>query len=165
MKTLVQKTTLSLIAGAFVLVSMGICYSQSGYSSMNPEDGMADVTVVHDSFYDPQSFLPDDHRSHVLIDRNPQFKGGNDRLSEYLLENFNYPTFARENDIQGQMRVAFDIDEEGNVSNVRIVDGTHETLEKELIRTIESMPTWEPALKYGFPAKCTVELPFKATLL
>ena len=165
MKNSVRNTVLALMVATCAFAPMGMSYSQSGYASTNPEEGMADITVVNDSFYDPQSYLPEDHRSVGLIDRDPQFNGGNHLLGTYLLENFQYPTFARENDIEGQMRVAFDIDENGKVSNVRVIKGAHKVLEEELVRTIESMPDWQPAMKYGFPAKCTVELPFKASLL
>jgi TonB family protein len=165
MKTFMKTSILTLTVAMLALGISDLCLGQSEFASINPEDGMAGIVVTTDSFYDVHQYLPEDHRSDVILNREPEFFGGNDMIAEYLANNFNYPVSAIENGIQGVMRVAFDIDENGKVHNVRITEGSNKALEKELISTIKAMPNWTPAIRHGFPSECTVELPFKATLL
>ena len=125
--------------------------------------------VVHteentEDTYDAHDFLPDDHRSDVVVFRNAKFEGGTSALASYLQDNFEYPEEARQNGLEGKMVAQFEVSQDGQVQNVKIVQSAHQLLDGELVRVLESMPDWEPALEYGYTSKSVVLLPFKVSL-
>lgn len=80
---------------------------------------------------------------------SPEFPGGNHALMKYLGENIKYPVIAQEQNIQGLIRVVYNIDENGKASIADNGLSGDEILTKEVRRIIESMPAWKPAYKDG----------------
>lgn len=76
------------------------------------------------------------------------FKGD---LLKYLKKTVKYPTEAQDKGIQGKVVVAFVVDTNGVISNPRILESVHESLDNESLRVISLMPPWNPATKNGRP--------------
>jgi TonB family protein len=75
----------------------------------------------------------------------PEFVGGKDALFKYINENIKYPE-----DVQrGNVYIAFVITKEGTVRDARIVKGINENCDKEALRLINNMPTWDPGMEKG----------------
>lgn len=85
----------------------------------------------------------------TMTDRNPEFPGGMKRLSEYISTHLQYPTVSQENGIMGNVRVSYVIDEEGNVTDVEVMESIDPYLDEEAVRVISSMPKWKPGMKDG----------------
>ena len=82
-------------------------------------------------------------------DRNPEFPGGMSNLKKYISENIIYPTVAQENGISGNVRVSYIINEDGSISDVKVIESIDPYLDKEAVRVISSMPKWSPGIKDG----------------
>lgn len=80
---------------------------------------------------------------------SPEFPGGNHALMKYFGENIKYPVIAQEQNIQGLIRVVYNIDENGKASIADNGLSGDEILTKEVRRIIESMPAWKPATHEG----------------
>ena len=133
----------------------------------NQLDDNATAMVINTSeeeTFNAHDFLPEDHRSDVVIFRDANFEGGSAALKSYLLKNFEYPEQARQNGIEGRMVAQFEVDQNGQVNNVKIVQSADELLDSELVRVLENMPNWLPALEYGYSSTSVVLLPFKVSL-
>lgn len=93
----------------------------------------------------------------ISIDTPAGFPGGNSALNRYLKENMHFPQEALDLGIQGKCYVSFVIEEDGSVSNVKLVRGIPDCHEcdKEAIRLIKEMPKWVPATRGGIPVQTT----------
>ena len=97
-------------------------------------------------------------------EESPEFIGGNDKLYEYIAENIQYPEEAKENEIQGDVYVQFIVWKDGTIKDVEVVNGSHEDLDNEAKRVVESMPKWNPGKQEGIPVNVRFTLPIKFVL-
>lgn len=97
----------------------------------------------------------------TMVERMPQFPGGEDSLFSYLAKNTKYPKKALSKNIQGTVYVNFLVHKSGDVKNVKIVRGVHRLLDKESLRVVNAMPKWEPGVLKGKFVSVTYNLPIK----
>jgi hypothetical protein len=89
-----------------------------------------------------------------LIDA--KFNGGDfNKFYEYVIENFNVSTVEK----KGQIIFTFNVNELGEVKNIRILRdlGTNSAI--ELIRVLKKAPKWEPARRGGKPISVQFKMP------
>ena len=94
----------------------------------------------------------------------PQFPGGQMALKKYLSSEIKYPVVAYEEKIEGKVYLSFIVNEEGNITDVKIVRSIHPSLDKEAIRVIKRMPKWEPGRIEGKPVKVSFTVPINFAL-
>jgi protein TonB len=81
-------------------------------------------------------------------------------LVKYLNTNMSYPVDALESHIQGRVNVEFVVNEDGSISNLKVVSEIlGGGLEEEAIRLISGMPKWKPAQLNGKPVKAYFTFP------
>ena len=100
----------------------------------------------------------------VVVEKMPEFPGGQQALFKYLSENVKYPVIAQENGIQGRVICQFVVNRDGSIVDVEVVrSGGDPSLDKEAIRVIKSMPKWKPGKQRGkaVRVKYTVPVNFK----
>lgn len=61
--------------------------------------------------------------------------------------------------MEGCVVVSYDVCEDGNVRNVKVLQGVNEQLDEEAVRVVSSSPRWQPALMDNKPVKVTLQLP------
>jgi len=96
-----------------------------------------------------------------VVDEMPEFKGGMEKLYEFLSNNINYPEMARENTIQGRVYVQFVVWKDGSIRDINVIRGVHKILDDEAIRVIKMMPNWKPGYQRGKPVNSRFTLPIK----
>ena len=107
-----------------------------------------------------------DEKVYIVVEKMPEFPGGQQALFDYLSANVQYPKIARENGIQGRSIVQFVVNKDGSISDVEIVrSGGDPSLDREAIRVIRSMPNWIPGRQGGklIRVKYTVPVNFRLT--
>jgi len=97
----------------------------------------------------------------TVVELMPEFPGGFPAMTKYLSKNLKFPKAAKKANIQGRVNVSFIIEEDGRVSNVRIINGIGGGCDEEAMRVILSMPAWDPAIQNGQPVKVLFNLPVK----
>ncbi|MFA6058175.1 MAG: energy transducer TonB [Taibaiella sp.] len=95
---------------------------------------------------------------HYTLEK-PQFPGGDQELEKYLSLNLRYPNEALKLKIEGEVMIAFTIDEEGLVQDIRTVKDIGYGCGPEAERVVSSMPRWNPARKGGKAIKINYRLP------
>lgn len=103
----------------------------------------------------------------IVVDEKINSKANQNKASDlafWLAFNVKYPIKAHVDGIQGSVKTQFTIDEEGNVGNVRIVQGVHLLLDIESYRVINSLPKMQPGKLNGKPIKLYVETPINFVL-
>jgi TonB family protein len=83
------------------------------------------------------------------IEKPAGFPGGINAWRKYLERNLDYPKDAVNNNIQGVVRIQFNIEKDGSVSDVKVASSPHEILSNEGMRLIKKSPKWQPALQYN----------------
>ncbi len=119
----------------------------------------SDAIVVDDSEEEVE-----DVKIFVIVEKMPEFPGGDLELRKYIAQNIKYPNIARENDIQGKVYVRFVVTEKGTVENVQIARGVDPLLDQEAIRVVESLPTWKPGEQGGKKVKVWYTVPINFQL-
>lgn len=99
-----------------------------------------------------------------IVEDMPEFPGGELGLKKFIANNVNYPTIARENDIQGKVFVRFAVTATGKVDKVQIVRGVDPLLDKEAIRVVKSLPKWKPGQQRGKPVSVWYTVPINFQL-
>ncbi|MCB0508178.1 MAG: energy transducer TonB [Bacteroidetes bacterium] len=89
----------------------------------------------------------------------PSFPGGSEALFKFLDENLKYPEQAQQEKWQGKTLVGFTVNEDGTLSNIRVVKSSWTILDQEALRIIKMMPKWIPANFNGIAQKEMVVLP------
>jgi TonB family protein len=100
----------------------------------------------------------------TVVETMPAFKGGQEKLFQYLNENLEYPETARNNGISGTVFVNFTVNSEGDIKDVRVLRGIHPLLDTEAVRVVQSMPKWNPGIQKGKKVAVSYNLPIKFTL-
>lgn len=101
----------------------------------------------------------------IEIDEMPVFSGGELALLNYLTDAVKYPTSAMEKGIQGRVVVSFIVNEEGMVSNARIIESVDPAIDAEALRVVSSLPSFEkPGFMDGKPVPVYFKVPLSFNL-
>jgi len=93
----------------------------------------------------------------------PSYIGGGKELFAFLSKNVKYPTESLTAGIKGVVYVQFIVDIDGRITNVEVLRGVDEYLDKEAVRVVESMPNWEPGMQDGKVVRARFTLPINFT--
>ena len=90
----------------------------------------------------------------------PKFKGRDaNSFASWVANRLEYPPSAKKHRITGTVIVAFTINEEGEVGNVKVVQSAHPALDGEAVRVVSMSPRWTPATRGGRPVPVTYRHP------
>lgn len=85
----------------------------------------------------------------VPPDVQAQFPGGADKFYEYLRKNIKYPQEAIEHQIEGKVILQFTVGTNGDIENIRVLQGLTAETNSEAARLINGSGNWIPARKNG----------------
>ncbi len=102
---------------------------------------------------------PEENVVFKVVEKMPEFPGGQLELMKYLNSNVKYPVIAQENGIQGRVIVQFTVRRDGTIDDVEVVRSADPNLDKEAIRVIKSMPNWKPGEQRGKKVNCKFTVP------
>ena len=120
------------------------------------------VLKASDISVEKRIYGPDEVRD--VTDWMPSFPGGMGALMQYLKNSIDYPIEALKENIGGRVVVAFIVEKDGSLSDVRIAKSVHPLLDAEAIRVVSSMPKWNPGLENGNPVRVKYVLPVTFSL-
>ena len=101
---------------------------------------------------------------YVVVEKMPQFPGGEKALMEYIYAHLVYPKEAMDNNIQGRVILRFCVNNEGRVELVSVIKGAAPVLDNEAVRVVESMPGWTPGEQSGKRVSVWYSLPISFNL-
>ncbi len=84
-----------------------------------------------------------------VVEKMPQYPGGEKELMGYLARNIKYPVEAQKNGTQGKVIVGFTVNSAGKVVNQKVLRGVDAYLDKEAVRVVSTFPTWIPGEQKG----------------
>jgi periplasmic protein TonB len=86
-------------------------------------------------------------------------KGGYEAFYEYLYRNLRVPDHLLEQSGETRLVVSFVIDTNGQLTDIKLAEGTDKSLEKQVIKLLQNGPDWEPAWQGGRKVKARKALP------
>lgn len=96
-----------------------------------------------------------DYFEHMIPSK---FPGGQEALQEYLRENLIIPP-GQKKGTSVRVVLFFNLDDEGVISKIKVVEGAPQWYNSEAIRVLSEMPRWEPAMRFGEPVGSRYGLP------
>ena len=125
-----------------------------------------EIPVIEETVVDEADDIATEPLEEALpvAEQMPEFPGGDEALRKYLATSVKYPVIAQENGIQGRVFVAFVVDKNGNVTNVRVARPFDPNLDKEAVRVVQSMPKWTPGKQRGKAVKVSYTVPINFVL-
>lgn len=101
----------------------------------------------------------DDDRVYDVVEENASFPGGDEECMKWLRKNIRYPSICQEQGVQGRVMVAFVVNRDGSIVDVKVVRSPDENLSEEAIRVVKLMPKWKPARQGNKTVRSRFNLP------
>jgi len=111
--------------------------------------------------------LPDKVRGgevFVVVEKMPEYPGGDEALFKFIYENVMYPPEAKERGIQGKVILRFVVTSDGSVEDVTVVRGIDPLLDAEAVRVMSLLPDWIPGTQRGQPVDVYYSVPISFSL-
>lgn len=99
-----------------------------------------------------------------IVDQMPQYPHGERELAGFIAHNMRYPKEARQQGIQGRVLCSFIVSADGTISNIEVVQGLHDELDKEAVRVLSLMSKWKPGIKNNEAVNVQCLLPIDFTI-
>lgn len=98
-----------------------------------------------------------------VVEKMPEYPGGQAALFEYLQKNVKYPADAEKKKVEGRVLVTFVVNTDGSITDIEVMRKTFPSLDAEAVRVISGMPKWKPGEQKGqkVRVKYTVPLTFR----
>lgn len=86
----------------------------------------------------------DNTKVYDVVDKMPQFPGGDEALLKYISTNLRYPQTAFFNGVQGKVTLRFTVLETGKVGSIEVIRSLEHECDKEALRVIKTLPNFIP---------------------
>ena len=101
----------------------------------------------------------DDEKTFEIVEKMPEFPGGDKALLEFLSKNIKYPVEAQKKGLQGRVVVGFVVEKDGSLSDVKTAKSVDPLLDEEAMRVVKSMPKWLPGKQNGKSVRVKFNVP------
>ena len=100
---------------------------------------------------------------YAVVEKMPEFTGGEAARIEFLKQNVRYPEEAQKSKKEGRVIVQFVIGSTGRVRNAKVVKSIAPSLDQEALRVVNSFPDWIPGEQNGIKVSVhkVMIIPFK----
>ena len=102
-----------------------------------------------------------ENKVYTYVEQMPALPGGGGMAAivAAIQKNFRYPAADLRNQVEGRVFASFTVDENGDVSDVKIVKGLTGTVDAETIRSIKALPKFIPGKQNGRAVKVSFTVP------
>ncbi len=102
---------------------------------------------------------PDSSKIFGAAEEMPSFPGGEKALMQYIKDNTYYPEEMCEGAAQGRVMVGFVINEDGSISDVKVLRSLTPELNEVAVKIVKGMPKWNPGKQNGKAVKTKYTVP------
>lgn len=124
-------------------------------------EGDNEITVVG---YGEQKSADTSAQVFAIVEKMPQFPGGEKAINEFISKTLQYPVIAQQNGIQGKVVCSFIINQDGSVTDAEVISGVDPSLDREALRIVSAMPKWTPGTQRGKAVRVKYTMPVTFTL-
>lgn len=91
----------------------------------------------------------EENKVYYTVDKKASFVDGEKALNNYIKKNFKYPKSYKNSFIGEKIFVLFVVSSNGNLEQIKVQKGVNPQIDKEVIKLVQSMPSWIPAKLKG----------------
>ncbi len=95
-----------------------------------------------------------------VAEKMPKFPGGEEALMKFLQKHSSYPPVENDLGLEGKAIVKFVVNEDGSITNAKVIKSDSPGFEKEALRVVAKLPKFEPGMQHGKAVKVYFVLPF-----
>lgn len=152
------KVLLVLPAAALLTVFLSISFSPNilAQETKKAEDKKVEVNAFENNSQEEVIF--------AVVEKMPQYPGGEEARIKFMVENIKYPANAREKGVQGTVFISFVVEKDGTITNVKTLRGIGGGCDEEATRVVSMMPPWKPGVQKGQPVRVQFNMPVKFSL-
>lgn len=108
----------------------------------------------------PVNTTPADNKPPYIVEKMPEFPGGEKALMKFLAEHTEFPTYERELGLGGKVVSEFTVNEDGRVSDIKILKSPGSGFSKSVTKVVNMLPAFKPGMQQDRPVKVRYVLPF-----
>ena len=139
-------------------LSVGLLGASQVALAQQPDSLRMDTIVEEEVMVETSEFFG------CIVETMPAFRGGQQKLFEFLGNNLVYPQEAKEAGIEGQVFVEFYIEKDGTVTDGKVLKGIGYGCDEEALRVVGLMPKWSPGMQRGKAVRVRYTLPINFKL-
>jgi periplasmic protein TonB len=147
---------------------LGPILTQVELSEQKTNNPVGDIDLKVDADQTEKKVIDDDDNKIIDIggvSEKPLFPGGDEAMNKFVADNMKYPELALEYGIQGTVYIAFVIEQDGSLTNFKIVKGVGAGCDEEAERVLNIMPKWIAGKQNNRPVRVSAVIPMKFTLI
>jgi len=80
-------------------------------------------------------------------------------LKKYFMDTYKMPAILRDNGYAGKVVVEFIVERDSAISNVKLIRGIDDPIDKSVFETIKSMLKWSPGINNGKTVRTKLSIP------
>lgn len=88
-------------------------------------------------------------------------EAGKTEYFRQFMRGFNIKNYSANDKSEIKIIATFIVEEDGSLTNIKIIESNEPSLNREVVRVIKSMPKWNPATENGVPVRSDFKLPIK----
>lgn len=96
---------------------------------------------------------------YTVVEEMPKYGDNDLAFRKFIAENMKYPEEAAKDGIQGKVFVQFVVEQDGQVSNCKILKSIHPLLDQEALRVVQLSPKWIPGKQRGKAVRVAFTFP------
>jgi len=123
-----------------------------------------EAKIVNTENIKKMSVISDNDTVFYIVDKMPEFPGGEVGLRKYIAENTNYPKEAIKTGTEGRVYVRFAVAKTGSVEHISVVRSIDKLLDEEAVRVVKTLPEWKPAEQNGKKVNVWYTIPINFAL-
>lgn len=96
---------------------------------------------------------------HLIVEEQPSFPGGVTAFYRYIGKHLKYPPAAIRQEVEGRVFVQFVVNQDGSLTDLKVVKGIGAGCDAEAIRVLKTVPNWNPGKQRGVPVRVQMMIP------
>lgn len=152
--------------------SQDVIPSKPETEKITGSDKISEVTVVGyatnpstANLKSEQQDVQDEETVFQVVEKMPEYPGGQTELMKYLAQTVRYPVKAQELGIQGKVILSFVVNTDGSIDDeIKVLRSVNTVLDNEAIRVVKGMPKWTPGMQRGKHVRVNYTLPINFRL-
>ena len=138
-----------------ILLSVPIIFFAQSDSDKIKVPDIKNIELINDTGYINDALI------FIVVEKMPEYQGGNATMTNFLISNIQYPIEAYLNQIEGIVYITFVIEKTGKLSDIRVLRGIGYGCDEEALRVVKFMPDWIPGKQRGNEVRVQFNLPIK----